>query len=44
VLEAMKMENQLRAPAQAVVSAVLVGPGEAVEKGRVLVEFAAAEG
>ena len=41
VLEAMKMENQLRAPAAAVVAAVLVAPGEAVDKGRALVEFAA---
>jgi pyruvate carboxylase subunit B len=39
VLEAMKMENELRAPAAAVVRVVRVAPGEAVEKGQVLVEF-----
>lgn len=40
VLEAMKMENELKASAPAVVRAVLVAPGQAVEKGQVLVEFA----
>lgn len=40
VLEAMKMENELRAHAEAVVQAVLVRPGQAVEKGEVLIEFA----
>lgn len=39
VLEAMKMENELRAAAGSVVKAVRVKPGEAVEKGQVLVEF-----
>ena len=39
VLEAMKMENELRAPTAAVVRVVRVRPGEAVEKGQVLVEF-----
>jgi biotin carboxyl carrier protein len=39
VLEAMKMENELKAQAAAVVRAVRVTPGEAVEKGQVLVEF-----
>jgi len=39
VLEAMKMENELRAAAVAVVKAVAVVPGQAVEKGQVLVEF-----
>jgi biotin carboxyl carrier protein len=39
VLEAMKMENELRATAGAVISAVLVEPGQAVEKGQILVEF-----
>jgi biotin carboxyl carrier protein len=39
VLEAMKMENELKAQASAVVKAVRVAPGEAVEKGQVLVEF-----
>ncbi len=41
VLEAMKMENELRAAGQGVVRAVRVRPGEAVEKGQVLVEFEA---
>jgi biotin carboxyl carrier protein len=39
VLEAMKMENELRAPAAATVRAVLVRPGEAVERGQALVDF-----
>ena len=43
VLEAMKMENELKSKAQAVVKAVRVRPGEAVEKGQVLLEFEAPE-
>jgi pyruvate carboxylase subunit B len=39
VLEAMKMENELKAPAAGVVGAIRVQPGQAVEKGQVLVEF-----
>jgi biotin carboxyl carrier protein len=39
VIEAMKMENELRASAAAVVRAVAVSPGNAVEKGTMLVEF-----
>jgi len=39
VLEAMKMENELRAAGPGVVRTVRVRPGEAVEKGQVLVEF-----
>jgi pyruvate carboxylase subunit B len=39
VLEAMKMQNELRALAAATVSGVRVQPGQAVEKGQVLVEF-----
>jgi methylmalonyl-CoA carboxyltransferase small subunit len=39
VLEAMKMENELKAPAAGVVGAVRVRPGEPVEKGQVLVEL-----
>jgi pyruvate carboxylase subunit B len=39
VLEAMKMENELRAGTAGVVRMVRVRPGEAVEKGQVLVEF-----
>ena len=41
IIEAMKMENELKADAAGVVSKVLVEPGKAVEKGTVLVEFAA---
>ncbi len=40
VMEAMKMENELRAPAAGVVKAVFAQPGKAVEKGTVLVELA----
>jgi biotin carboxyl carrier protein len=43
VLEAMKMENELKAAAAGVVKAVRVSPGEAVEKGQVLVEFEGGE-
>ena len=39
VIEAMKMENELRAPASGVVRTVAVTPGSAVEKGAILVEF-----
>jgi acetyl/propionyl-CoA carboxylase alpha subunit len=39
VLEAMKMENELKAPAAAVIKAVRVQPGAPVEKGQVLLEF-----
>ena len=39
VLEAMKMENELKASAAGVVAVVRVGPGEPVEKGQVLVEL-----
>lgn len=39
VMEAMKMENELRAATGGVVKAILVHPGVAVEKGAVLVEF-----
>jgi pyruvate carboxylase subunit B len=40
IIEAMKMENELKADGGGVVSKVLVGAGTAVEKGAVLVEFA----
>ena len=39
-IEAMKMENELRAAAAGTVRAVHATPGVAVEKGAVLVEFA----
>jgi acetyl/propionyl-CoA carboxylase alpha subunit len=42
VMEAMKMENELRAHAAGMVKTVLVEPGKAVEKGAVLVEFRSA--
>ncbi len=38
-MEAMKMENELRAPAAGRVKAVHVAVGQAVEKGALLVEF-----
>ena len=43
IVEAMKMENELRAPAAAKVARVRVAAGDAVEKGQVLVEFAPPE-
>ena len=39
VMEAMKMENELRAPGGGRVKAVFAKPGSAVEKGAVLVEL-----
>jgi biotin carboxyl carrier protein len=39
VLEAMKMENELKAPAAGIVAAIRAQAGQAVEKGQVLVEF-----
>jgi pyruvate carboxylase subunit B len=43
VMEAMKMENELRATAAGVVRSVAVQPGAAVEKGTVLVALDAPE-
>jgi len=40
VMEAMKMENELRAPASGIVKSVAVAPGTAVEKGALLVQLA----
>ena len=37
VVEAMKMENELRSPRDGVVTEVLVAPGAAVESGAVLI-------
>ena len=39
VMEAMKMENELRAHAEATVKAVHAQPGSAVEKGALLIEL-----
>ena len=39
VMEAMKMENELRASVAGVVRKVLVAPGSAVEKGALLLEM-----
>jgi len=39
VMEAMKMENELRAPSAGAVRRVLVAPGTAVEKGALLLEM-----
>lgn len=39
MMEAMKMENELRAAAAGTVKAVKVAPGTAVEKGTVLIEL-----
>jgi pyruvate carboxylase subunit B len=43
IMEAMKMENELRADSGGVVARVLVRPGEPVEKGAVLIEFVEAD-
>jgi pyruvate carboxylase subunit B len=39
IVEAMKMENELRAETDAIVSAVHVTPGQTVERNQVLVVF-----
>jgi len=39
VLEAMKMENIIKAPADVTVKAVKIKPGDKVEKGQVLITF-----
>ncbi|HSJ12923.1 MAG TPA: biotin/lipoyl-containing protein [Longimicrobiales bacterium] len=39
IMEAMKMENELRADGEGVVARVLVSAGQPVEKGTVLIEF-----
>jgi acetyl/propionyl-CoA carboxylase alpha subunit len=41
VMEAMKMENELRAAASGTVLRILVSPGNAVEKGAILLEMEA---
>jgi acetyl/propionyl-CoA carboxylase alpha subunit len=44
VVEAMKMEHAIRAPADGVVRAVLCAPGDQVERGQALVDFEPAAG
>ena len=39
IIEAMKMENEIRATAEGVVKTVHVTPGQAVESGELLVEL-----
>jgi pyruvate carboxylase subunit B len=39
VMEAMKMENELKATTAGTVKAILAQPGSAVEKGAVLLEL-----
>ena len=41
VLEAMKMENELRAPTDGVVKALHITPGDTVSKNALLLEFEA---
>lgn len=41
ILEAMKMENEIRAPLDAVVETIHVSAGDAVEKGAPLIDLAA---
>ena len=41
IVEAMKMENELKSEAEGEVARVLIEPGQAVEKDQVLVEFVA---
>ena len=39
IMEAMKMENEMRAPADTMIKEVHVGPGESVESGQTLISF-----
>ena len=39
ILEAMKMETEIKAPAAGTVSAILVAPGDAVQGGQALIEL-----
>ncbi|MFM8685637.1 MAG: acetyl-CoA carboxylase biotin carboxyl carrier protein subunit, partial [Bacteroidota bacterium] len=39
VLESMKMENVLRAQSDSTVFSIVIQPGEAVEKGQILINF-----
>ncbi len=41
ILEAMKMENTLKASAETTIKTIRVKPGDRVEKGQVLIEFMA---
>lgn len=43
VLEAMKMENVIKANGNGIVSTITVKPGDALEKGQILVTFTSAE-
>ncbi|WP_448529058.1 biotin/lipoyl-containing protein [Raineya sp.] len=40
ILEAMKMENAIKAPAEATIKAICIKKGDSVEKNKVLIEFA----
>ena len=44
IVEAMKMENELKAEAAGVVARIHVEPGQAVEKDQILVDLAAPDG
>jgi pyruvate carboxylase subunit B len=44
IIEAMKMENELKTEAPGIVSRIFAEPGTAVEKGAVLIEFERAHG
>ena len=44
IVEAMKMENELKAEADGVVARVCVEAQQVVEKGAVMIEFEATEG
>jgi biotin carboxyl carrier protein len=44
IVEAMKMENELRAEGAGVVSAIRVAPGDTVAKDEILIELEPLEG
>jgi biotin carboxyl carrier protein len=40
ILEAMKMENIIKSPIDTVVKSIKIKPGDKVEKGQILLQFA----
>jgi biotin carboxyl carrier protein len=40
ILEAMKMENIIKSPTDAIIKSVKIAPGDKVEKGQILLQFA----
>jgi biotin carboxyl carrier protein len=39
ILEAMKMENNIKSPGEGTIKAIKIGKGDRVEKNQILIEF-----